>query len=199
MTTDPGGSPHKFDIRNIGRLTEPSRLGLLDVAGVIRRIGPEGLSVLVDVGTGAGIFAGAFLDRLPGAVCWCLDIRPELVDWIALHRAPAYGDRMRPLLCGESSLPLPGARADMVFMITLHHELEEPAAMLGECLRVLRPGGSVFVADWKPGSRPGCPHQDRFLAAASIVSDLEGAGFTEVEDWAAAGDLHCISARRRPG
>jgi SAM-dependent methyltransferase len=188
------GQGHKFDLSHLDRLTDPARLRLLDIPFITRRLELSEASVLIDVGTGAGIFAGAFLDFLPNAVCWCLDIRVELVDWILTHRAPGYGGRMKALCCDESSLPLEDALADLVFMVTLHHELEEPVAMLRECLRILRPGGKVLIADWKPGSRPGCPHQDRFLTATGILADLVAAGFTVAEEWQVPGDLQCFSA-----
>jgi SAM-dependent methyltransferase len=185
---------NKFDIRHLDRLTDPSRLRLLDIPFLTRSLELPEKSILVDIGSGAGIFAGAFLDVLPDAVCWCLDIRTELVDWILEHRAPCYIGRMKALSCGESSLPIEDSLADLVFMVTLHHELEEPVAMLRECLRVLRSGGKVLIADWRPGSRPGCPHQDRFLTASEITADLTSAGFMEIRQWLAPGDLQCLSA-----
>jgi SAM-dependent methyltransferase len=192
--TDISGTGHKFDIRHLDRLTDPARLRLLDIPLLARGLDLPEKSILVDVGSGAGIFAGAFLDFLPDAVCWCLDIRTELVDWILEHRAPGYGGRMRALPSEESCLPLEDSLADLVFMVTLHHELEEPVAMLRECLRVLRSGGKVLIADWRPGSRPGCPHQDRFLTASEITSDLTSAGFVEIRQWRIQGDLQCLSA-----
>ena len=190
------GKHHKFDPKNMHKLLDPTRLDLLDLPAITRRLDLPENAVLVDVGAGSGLFAGAFLDLLPGSTCFCLDIRQDLVDWITENRIPEYGQRLQALQCGESTLPLEDTSADLIFMICLHHELEEPAAMLGECSRVLKPGGKLLVADWRPGSRPGCPHQDRFLTREEIRGDLEVSGFEGIQDQEASESLNCLLAMK---
>lgn len=190
------GKHHKFDPKNMHKLIDPARLTLLNLPSITDRLALPEHAVLVDVGAGSGLFAGAFLDLLPGSTCFCLDIRQDLVDWITLNRIPEYGDRLKALQCGESTLPLENSTANLIFMITLHHELEDPAAMLAECFRVMKPGGKLLVADWRQGSRPGCPHQDRFLTREDIRKDLEVAGFESIEDQEASESLNCLLAMK---
>ena len=186
----------KFDPTRLLKLNDPARLGFLDLREVIlgSEISPE--SVIVDIGAGTGLFADALLDMLPGSSCWCLDIREEMVEWIASNRIPAYGNRMHAAVCGESDIPLDDSMADLVFMMMLHHELRRPVAMMDECFRILRPGGKVIAADWRAGSRPGCPHQDRFLASGEIREHLEAAGFIGVVQLKGSEQIQCMTAER---
>lgn len=186
----------KFDPGRMLRLNDPERLELLDLPGLIRGSGVSPGSVIVDVGSGTGLFAGALLDLLPGSSCWCLDIMEEMVEWIAANRIPIYGDRMRAAVCGESSIPLADSMADLVFMMTLHHELSRPVAMMDECFRILRQGGRVIAADWRVGSRPGCPHQDRFLSPSDILKDLEAAGFVHAIELKGTDRIQCLTAEK---
>ncbi|MFZ0243787.1 MAG: methyltransferase domain-containing protein, partial [Desulfobacterales bacterium] len=50
---------------------------------------------------------------------------------------------------GRNSVPLDDRIADLVFMITLHHELDNPSLTVEEPYRILKPGGEIFIVDWK--------------------------------------------------
>ena len=126
--------PHKFDPEHIDRLNDPKRLELLDVDKICDTLDLDQADILVEVGTGTGLFAEAFLKRLPRSVCYGLDISEPLVRWIEKNRSDFLEGRLKTRLMGESQVPLPENFADFVFMITLHHELEDPVVLLKECL-----------------------------------------------------------------
>ena len=65
-------------------------------------------------------------------------------------------------------------------MVNLHHELEDREAIVGECFRLLKPGGTVMVVDWKKGETPMGPPQSIRVTEEEIIADLEEAGFGEI-------------------
>lgn len=188
---------HKFDPKHFERLTDPKRLRILDVGAVISETGLAGKLEMVDVGAGAGLFAQAFLDRLPRARVHALDIVPQMVDWMGDNRPEAKEGRLVPIHSQESALPLPDGFADFLFMITLHHELHDPAAMLTECRRVLKPGAPILVADWDPEKQShGGPPAGHRVSCDRAASDLRAAGFSRVRPFQASPVLFCLSGIR---
>lgn len=185
---------HKFDIRNIGMLNDPRRLELLDLQAVCDYFSLDKDISLVDIGTGTGLFAEAFLKLLPEAKCYALDIRQEAVDWIKGNREICKSGRLIPLLMQESKTPLDDNIADFVFMITLHHELEEPIKLMKECRRILKSGGKLLIADWKKDAEDGPPKHHR-ITPESAISDLEAAGFADIGMFDGSKRLFCIGAR----
>jgi ubiquinone/menaquinone biosynthesis C-methylase UbiE len=186
---------HKFDIRNIDRLNNPKRLEILDLHKVISHFNLEGNITLVDIGTGAGIFAEAFLKQLPEARCYALDIRQEAIEWIKANRETYREGRLIPQLMEESRIPLEDNTADFAFMITLHHELEEPVELMKECRRILKPGGKLLVADWRNDDNKsgGAPHHHR-IEPELAISHLKFAGFEDISMFDGSTRLFCIGA-----
>jgi len=185
---------HKFNIRNIDRLNNPKRLEILDLQKVISHFKLEGSITLVDIGTGAGIFAEAFLKLLPGARCYALDIRNEAVEWIRNNREAYKTGRLIPRLMEESRIPLEDNIADFLFMITLHHELEEPIELMKECSRILKPGGKLLIADWRKDAEAGPPRQHR-IEPELAISHLQKAGFEYISIFDGSRRLFYIGAR----
>ena len=62
-----------------------------------------------------------------------------MIEWIRNNRETG---RLIPQVMDESRTPLQDDIADFLFMISLHHELDEPVELLKECRRILKPGGN---------------------------------------------------------
>ncbi|MBD3183755.1 methyltransferase domain-containing protein [Candidatus Poribacteria bacterium] len=185
--------PHKFNIENIERLSDPKRLEILDLKKIVVYFGLKGEITLVDIGTGSGLFAEAFLKLLPEARCYTLDIKQEAIDWIKENTQSYKSGRLIPQLMAESKTQLWDNTADFVFMITLHHELEEPVKLLMECSRILKPKGKLLIADWLKEGGEGPPKHHR-VDYSTAISHLKDAGFTCIEMFDASSRLFCISA-----
>jgi SAM-dependent methyltransferase len=71
-----------------------------------------------------------------------------MVDWIKENVTPNHPNIIA-VKNNENSVPLDSGIADLVFMIALHHELDNPSLILDEAYRMLKPGGKIFIVDWK--------------------------------------------------
>lgn len=86
--------------------------------------------------------------------------------------------RRFPLLMEECSIPLPEQVGDLVYMINLHHELEQPIDLLKECRRLLRPRGRLFIVDWKPVKTEHGPPLPLRVPPEEVIRQLREAGFS---------------------
>jgi ubiquinone/menaquinone biosynthesis C-methylase UbiE len=136
---------------------------------------PDGGRVL-DVGCGTGTIAIAIAAARPDATVAGLDGDPEA---LALARAkPGAGgvDWTQGL---ATALPEADASADAIVLSLLLHHLtpEAKRTALGEAARVLKPGGSLHVADW------GRPHDPLMRGAFFVLQLIDG--FATTRDHAA--------------
>ena len=115
----------------------------------------------------------------PEAEVYAVDIEPVMVRWMFQHRPAALSGRLHPLLAEETKVPLPTGDADLVVMINVHHELADPRSSYGEALRLLRIGGTLLVADWRPGDTGKGPPQAVRATAQQIAEILTSVGFCE--------------------
>jgi SAM-dependent methyltransferase len=130
---------------------------------------------VVDVGAGTGTFAISLARARPDVSVRAVDGDPEALG-LARGKAGAQAVEWLDGLAGE--LPVAERSADAVVMSLLLHHLDLPAkqAALAEGARVLRPGGSLHIADW---GRPGDPLMRAAFFALQLLD-----GFSNTRDHA---------------
>ncbi len=183
-----------------GRLAEQLLAGLPDEARI------------ADVGAGTGTFAIALAAAAPTAAVIGVDGDPEVLALAEAKRGAAAVEWQRGL---ANDLPLADGSCDRVAMSLLLHHLDAGGkrVALAEAHRVLRPGGSIHIADW---GRPQDPLMRLGLFTLAIFDGFDGirdhaagrlplfvagAGFDEVRSHdrlrTAWGSLELLSAERR--
>ena len=128
-------------------LIAPATLSVLeplldDVARTTRHGG-----AVVDVGCGGGQVLAALAARRPDLRLTGVDPTPHLVDAAARRVPSATAVRGSAL-----DLPLPDASADVVVAPFSLKEWPDRARGVAECVRVLRPGGRLLVAELHAGA-----------------------------------------------
>jgi ubiquinone/menaquinone biosynthesis C-methylase UbiE len=162
-------------------------------------------TVILDVACGPGIITAALAPRAHEVVAF--DLTPEM---LAKARARCADAGLRNVSFREGSatdLPFPDASFDAVVTRLSIHHFQAPQRPLAEMARVLKPGGTLVVAD-VVSSEVGeeselhnaieilrDPSHVRMLPASELTALIEGAGLTiaqqttwdetrEFEEWA---------------
>lgn len=153
---------------------------------------------VLDIGCGIGGPAFA-LARKYGAEVIGIDLEPQLVAR-ANRRAGelALSDRAEFRTVTLGDLPFPDRSFDLVFTSGALTQTADKAGIAGECLRVLKPGGTLTCYDWLKSDAPISDDMRYFfemegltynlITLAELDRYLEGAGFTDVtledaSDW----------------
>lgn len=136
-------------------------------------------AVVLEAGVGEG-YGAALLSR--GAA---LVVGLELDAPTASHAARRYKDTVRVARADLVALPLPDASVDVVVTLQVIEHLWDQAGFLGECARVLRPGGRLHCSTpnrltFSPGNarsdRPLNPFHTYELAAGELAGLVRDAG-----------------------
>ena len=107
--------------------------------------GVDRTTTVADVGTGTGFVAAGLAPRVGQVVA--VDNSQAMLD-VARKNLDALGIGNVELLLGEiTKLPLESAGVDAACANMVLHHAENPAAMLAEMARVLKPGGTVVITD----------------------------------------------------
>lgn len=137
--------------RNLREMALLNRLpgGVAASVAAIRRLLPDGIGEVLDVGTGGGDLPRRLLRVLPSVRVIATDARHEVLD---LARAWCPDDaRLQLQQADVRTLPFPDASVDVVHCSLLLHHLgpRDVRAALGEMRRVARRG--VVVNDLRRG------------------------------------------------
>ncbi len=141
--------------RGFARLTLHAAGPLLDAAGV-----GAGTRML-DVGTGPGVVAGAAAAR--GARVTAVDAEPSMVE-AAARNVPGLDVRLAVL----PDLPLPDGEFDVVTGNFVIQATGDPAVVLTELRRVLRPGGRLALTCWPETPPPALGIAREAIEAAGV-------------------------------
>lgn len=140
--------------------------------------------------------AGPVLDLGCGRGYWMEHLAQRGVGAVGVERDPAraaVAGRWGPVVAGDGAhLPLAGASVGLVWCLHVLHHLPDPAAVLAEARRVLRPGGALILAETvedNPLLRAGRRLHDSWdgvgiharFTARSLLHDVVAAGLEPVE------------------
>jgi ubiquinone/menaquinone biosynthesis C-methylase UbiE len=171
---------NKFDSKKLKKLNNPQRLIDIPPEFIASKLDLEHSGVLVEIGAGTAFFCIALAQQLNSEKVYASDISDAMISWIKENVTPVHPNII-PVKNQESSIPLDSDIADLVFMIALHHELEDPGQMLEETYRLLKPGGQILIIDWKKEDMPqGPPTEIRWLAE-QVRDQLNQAGFDDID------------------
>lgn len=168
--------------RNAGEWDEIRALHIADDEvedAIVGLLPPNGVKDFLDIGTGTGRIlelVGPHIERGVG-----IDLSREMlaVARSNLQRADLRNCQVRQ---GDMyQLPFPGGSFDAAVIHQVLHFAEDPAEVIAEAARALRPGGRLVVADF-------APHQVESLRTEHAHRRL-GFQDAEVQRWFAAAGL----------
>ena len=169
-----------MDPARIERLRSPERLAYFDPAKIWQVLNPGQNSTVLDIGAGVGYVTLPFAKNYPSAKVYGCDILEGLVGLLARDATDRGLANLETILMQPNCVPLPDGIADVIVMAQLHHELDEPEALMAECHRLLNTSGTVAVVDWTDEDNGRSPAKGRRVPEATIRSHLSGAGFKDL-------------------
>jgi ubiquinone/menaquinone biosynthesis C-methylase UbiE len=116
---------------------------VIDRLGDFAQLTPD--MVVADVGTGTGFVAAGIAPRVAKVIG--IDISERILD-VARSNLDELGIDNVELRDGDiTALPVADDSVDVAFANMVLHHAEDPAVMLTEMARVVRPGGVVAICD----------------------------------------------------
>ena len=105
----------------------------------------------------SGNFSLPALDLVgPTGTVIAIDCSPQMLAELRRHAG------QRPNLILSEARDLGSCTADIILLVTVLHELDDPAAFLDSCFTHLKPGGHLVVIDWqKKRTLDGPPMHER--------------------------------------
>ena len=162
-----------------GRFSEQWSQRAASFEMVLRELDSMRPGRVVDLGAGNGWAAARLVER--GWDALAVDVNTDDDD--GLGAAHHHGIDIELARAELGSLPLENSSVDAVLINAALHYAADPIGAVADALRVVRPGGMLFVVDSPVFVRPAAgdkmvaEQHDRLLQMHGVVAPLAGRGF----------------------
>lgn len=134
-------------------------------------------TVIADIGAGSGYYTFRIAPKIPAGKVVAVDIQPEMLDFLKKRAAELEITNVKPHLGAVDDVKLPAASLDAALMVDAYHEFSEPAEMLASLLAALKPGGRIYLLEFR-GEDPAVPIKALHkMTEAQAKLEFEAAGF----------------------
>jgi SAM-dependent methyltransferase len=155
--------------------TEDTRERAGEAATVMDLLGVRPGMTVADIGAGSGYYTVRLARRVgPAGRVFAEDVMPAYLDGLR-RRVEREGLANVTLALGEPHDPrLPPRAVDLVLMVHMYHEIQQPFGLLDNLLPSLRPGARVAILD---ANRPTPEHG---TPPALLTCELQAVGYRQV-------------------
>jgi cyclopropane fatty-acyl-phospholipid synthase-like methyltransferase len=135
-----------------------------------------GLQV-ADIGAGSGFHTVRIAKRIGAGTVHAVDIEPAMLEFIERRVEKEKIRNVRTVLSDTVRIPLPAGSIDMALMVDVYHEMSHPREMLRSMHAMLKPGGRIFLVEYR-GEDPSVPIKALHkMTEAQAVREFWAGGF----------------------
>lgn len=139
-------------------------------------------TVIADIGAGSGYYSFRIAPLVPEGKVIAVDIQQEMLDFLKTESAKLGIGNVQPHLGTIESIDLPDNTLDAALMVDAYHEFSHPAEMLQSLHKALKPGGKIYLLEYR-AEDPEVPIKRLHkMTAAQAVREYEALGFTFLEN-----------------
>ncbi len=141
------------------------------------RLGLSPGDVACDIGAGNGYHALKMARAVaPTGKVLAVDIQPQMLDLLDARAREAGITNVQRVLSTQTDPKLADGACDLILLVDVYHELEDPAAMLGHLRRALSPKGRIALLEFR-AEDPDVPIKALHkMSKAQILREYEANG-----------------------
>jgi predicted methyltransferase len=169
-------------------------------ADIVAALGLRAGMAVADVGAGTGLFTLSFAAAVgPSGAVYAVDVTPGFLAHIRAKVEAAGVTNVRLVQSSDRDVGLAPGSVDLIFMSDVYHHFEYPQHMLASLRAALRPGGRVWLIDFRREA-----DSDEWLrrhvraGKATVLQELATAGFELVGEPPLLRENYVLELRVRP-
>lgn len=160
----------------IEKMESPKRLAELDPINTLKKAGLKTPMTVLDIGAGTGVFAIPAASITSGCV-YAVDLSADMLAVLREKVTSANVDNIAILQCDAAHMPLEAETIDMVVLVTVLHEIENPTDFLGDLRTYLKDDGRVLVVEFIDRPTPMGPPLGERIGSSALQTLFEEKGY----------------------
>lgn len=112
---------------------------------------------VADIGCGSGFYTRRLARAVStNGIVYAVDIQQEMLDILTNKLTAEKILNVKPVLGTEADPKLPPGKVDLILLVDVYHELDQPFEMTEAMVRGLKPGGRLVLVEFR-GEDPNVP------------------------------------------
>lgn len=169
-----------MNTRKIQKLENAARLSELNPTETLNKAGLTSDMTICDIGAGTGVFAFPAA-KITADTVFALETSDEMLEILQSRKKEFGADNLIIKKVRGARLPLEDHSCDMVMMVTVLHEIEEPAILLNEIRRILRPNGKLAIVEFHKEETPLGPSASHRISIEQTEKLCRSSGYAAVD------------------
>ena len=135
--------------------------------------------LVAEIGAGTGFFSRRIAKVVgPTGRVYAQDIQPQMLEMLKGYAARERVTNIIPVLGTETDPKLPLGKIDRVLLVDVYHEFQQPEPMLAALRKVLAPGGTVTVVEYRlEGDTASHINLDHRMSTEQVLAEWGAAGY----------------------
>jgi precorrin-6B methylase 2 len=154
--------------------------------------------VIADIGAGSGYHSFRMAPLVSNGTIYALDIQDEMLAVIESKKTAEKIANIETVKGSERSVNLPKNSVDKVLMVDVYHEFSHPKEMLESIVEALKPGGKIFLIEYRKENKWVPIKEVHKMSEAQAVKEFEAAGLQLMKNEGNLPWQHCMVFEKRP-
>ena len=146
---------------------------------VIKKLGDLSGKTIGDIGSGTGYFSFRLAEQNANVVA--IDVDERFQAFIEQKIEENKVSNITTRLVGYNNPDLSDNEFDALIIVNTYHHFNDKIEYMGFCKQGLKTGGTLMIVDFKNKSTAHGPPVDHRISAEEVKSDLQKAGFNQIE------------------
>ncbi len=183
---------HVMGYQGMGWLERPEREAEEKTTALIKNLAIHPEDKIADIGAGSGYHVFRMAPLAAKGKIYAVDIQPEMLEVIERRKKTMAIDNIELIPGDEKSVNLPENSVDKVLMVDVYHEFSFPAEIMESIKRALRPGGKVYLIEYR-GEDESIPIKKLHkMTVNQAVKEMKAVGFNLESNLSNLPRQHCM-------
>ena len=148
--------------------------------------------VVADIGAGSGYHAVRMSKMVGEGKIYAVDVEPKMIEYLDKRIKDEHLINIKTVLGKEQSVGLSPASIDIMLMVDVYHELSFPYEIGRSMLEALKPGGKLFLIEYRAEDSSVPIKQVHKMTQKQAVKELKAAGFSFAKNIENLPWQHCL-------
>lgn len=170
---------NQFNPENMDRLLVEGRREWNDPSQVLGHLELAPGAVVTDIGCGPGWFSLEAARQIgEQGLLYGVDLSEAMLQRLQERAGEAGLANVKGVLAEEADeWPIPTESCDAALIANVYHEVDPASMFIGEVKRILKPGATCLVVEWRKEKTPGGPPLAERLDPEDVTEEFTAAGF----------------------